>query len=153
VNDIALIRLYEFIGVGLIIIAKSGVRYTNQTGGHCCCQPEVEGFFVPLRNDLTLDPVMLLGPEPDLYAYFTGPKYEGYGAISGLDVEDAFEINKILAKHGLARVLTVDSKRLKDSHEAWVYVSITDEDEGIAPSFSGFGPYPRSGVLTWTNSD
>jgi hypothetical protein len=152
-NDTALIRLYEFIGLGLIIVAKSGVRYTNQTGGHCCCQPEVEGFFVPLRNDLTLDPVSLLGPEPDLDAYFTGPKYAGSGATCGLDVEDAFEINKILAKHQLSQVISVDNTRLTDSHEAWIYVSIINEDDGVAPSFSGFGPYPRSGVLTWTNSD
>lgn len=149
----ALIRLHDLIGLGLIIHAKSGVRYTNQTGGYACLQPEIEGFLVPLHNDLALDPIELLGPEPELQAYFAGPKHAGCGASLGLDEEDAFEISKILASHRLAQVICLDRDRLKDSREAWLYVSIINDDEGPAPSFSGFAPYPRPGVLTWANSD
>lgn len=148
-----LIRLYEFIGVGLILPATSGVRYTNQTGGTCCLQPEIEGYFVPLRNDLALDPVELLGPDPELRDYFVGPKHRGAGATSGLDEEDADAIAEILAMHHLSGILDVDRSRLVDSHEAWVHVIVFADDSGVAPSFAGFGPFPRPGILTWGNSD
>lgn len=32
----------------LLIEAPTGVVYSNQAGGHCCAQPEAEGYLVPL---------------------------------------------------------------------------------------------------------
>src|SRR3954467_8296255 len=94
--DLPLILLYDFIGLGLILPGASGVRYANQAGGYSCLQPEVEGYLVPLHNDLGLDPVELLGPEPELLTYFGGPKHRGAGATSGLDDQDADELDRIL---------------------------------------------------------
>jgi hypothetical protein len=148
-----LVRLYDSLGLGLIILAPTGVRYSNQVGGHSCLQPAVEGLFVPLRNDLGLAPVTLLGPEPELTAYFTGSKHGGSGATSGLDRSDADVITRILANHRLDTVLQVAIDRLADSCEAWVHVRVLADDLEPSPVFSGFGPYPRAGILTWGNSD
>lgn len=147
------IRLYDLIGLGLLLPGPSGVLYTNQTGGYACLQPEVEGFLVPLCNDLSLDPVALLGPEPDLHAYFVGPRHDGSGAVFGLDEGDADALSRILTKHRLDAVLEINRSRLLDSHEAWVHVMVLADDVGPAPAFVGFGPYPRPGILTWGNSD
>ena len=151
--NLPIIRLYDFIGLGLIFSFPSGVIYINQTGGHACLQSEAEGLLVPLHNDLALDPVQLLGPEPDLLAYFTGAKHNGTGATAGLDEVDANEISVILARHRLGSVLEVDRSRLIDSHEAWLHVIVRADDCGLSPAFAGFGPYPRPGILTWGNSD
>lgn len=151
--SLPIVRLFDFIGLGLIFPCRSGVLYTNQTGGHSCLQPEAEGIFVPLHNDLAIQPVALLGPEPELHAYFVGPKHCGWGATSGLDEEDVSEISRILVKHRLGGILDVDRARLTDSHEAWVYVIVLADDAAPFPSFAGFGPYPRPGILTWGNSD
>ncbi|MDI1444498.1 DUF6210 family protein [Polyangium sp. 6x1] len=53
---------------------------------------------------------------------------------------------------GLSRFITVDRARLADSHEAWVWALVTSDGDDLA-GFSGFGPYPRPAVLTWSNSD
>jgi len=151
-RPLPLIRLYDFIGLGLLLPGPSGVRYSNQTGGHSCTQSEVESYFVPLHNDLALDPVELLGPEPELRAHFEGPKHAGCGAPFGLDDEDVEVISRILVKHRLGNLLAIDEARLTESHEAWVHVIVLDEDDEPA-CFSGFGPYPRAGILTWGNSD
>ena len=47
------IDLYESVGLGLIICCDSSVIYSNQTGGSACLHPEIEGVFIPLRNDYT----------------------------------------------------------------------------------------------------
>lgn len=153
------IRLFGGIGTGLIIQYKSGVIYSNQTGGTACLHPELEGVFVPLRNDLGLDPVKFFSPETALLDYFEGPKHKGTGATDGLDVHDADFIDSVLKNWKLDTFIEVDRARLRDSHEAWAFVSIKN-DEGAGQSYSdvisvaqGFGPYPRSGILTWCNSD
>ncbi len=50
------IRLYEVVGTGVILTCASGVMVSNQTGGASCLQPEVEGVYIPLRNDYGLNP-------------------------------------------------------------------------------------------------
>ena len=44
---------------GLIVPAKTGVWYTNQTGGLLCSHPCIEGFFVPLEPSWHLEPSIL----------------------------------------------------------------------------------------------
>ncbi len=44
----AIINLYQFSGIGLIVSHPTGIVYTNQTGGYACLSPEFEGAFVPL---------------------------------------------------------------------------------------------------------
>lgn len=54
--------------------------------------------------------------------------------------------------HGYSehRGISVDWKRLAESHEAWVYVDISPVGDPI-PLFANFGS--AKGVLTWENSD
>lgn len=130
-------------GAGLLIPHPSGVVYQAQARGFSCEQVELEGVFVPFGDPR-------LGPP--LEAWFEGPKYQGSGARHGLDLEDADQIDRVLrAWHPERIAVTVDRARLRDSFEAWVHVVIHGDDEPYP--FSGFGPYPRTAVLTWTNSD
>ncbi|WP_438018262.1 DUF6210 family protein [Sorangium sp. So ce315] len=138
----ALVKLYD-AGLGIIIQHPSGVLYTNQTCGHCCLHPEVEGVFVPFDAEESW---------LRLNAYFEGPRYGGTGAMHGLDDEDAAFIESVLRDGRVGVPLVVDRSRLKESHEAWVHVLIEGEVDPF-PLVSGFGPYPRRGVLTWPNSD
>jgi hypothetical protein len=146
------IQLYESVGLGLIIEYPSGIIYSNQTGGTSCLHPEVEGVFVPLRNDIEAKEPRLFSPGNDLFRCFEGPKHNGTGAVPGLDRADADFIEGVLQKYSLGNIVTVDRDRLRDSHEAWVHVVVNREEEHDS-IFRGLGPYPRPGVLTWTNTD
>lgn len=149
------VQLYESIGVGIILDYPSGVTFSNQTGGTSCLHPEMEGVYIPLRNDYRPPDGPLLSPEIDLTRYFEGPKHRGAGAGDGIDIEDADFIDSILDGARLRSCVSVDRNRLAASHEAWIHVIISaDEssDPGLA-IFAGFTPYPRPGVLTWCNSD
>jgi hypothetical protein len=146
-------RLWESVGLGLIVEWPSGVVFSNQTGGTTCLQPEFEGVFVPLRNDCQLPGERLLSPETELVAYFEGPKHRGAGAIRGLDEGDVQFIGSVLAKWRLGAFIAVDSSRLAESHEAWVHVIVGADDRAHELSLFEFAPYPRRGVLTWSNSD
>ncbi len=149
------IRLYDAVGTGLIIGWKSGVMISNQTGGTSCLQPEMEGIYVPLRNDYLLDGLVFESPEIELSVYFRGPKHRGSGAVSGLDVMDADFIDGVLQRVNLSRSVMVDRDQLRHSHEAWVHVVLTDDESDIPglASVANFGPYPRPAILTWCNSD
>jgi hypothetical protein len=92
-------------------------------------------------------------PETELEDYFEGPKHRGAGATRGLDQGDADVITSVLAKWRLDGLVTVDSSRLGDSDEAWVHVSVHGPDPVDDLSLFDFPPYPRKGVLTWSNSD
>lgn len=157
------IELYHFVGLGLVIECPSGVTYTNQVGGAFNRHLRTEGVFVPLANRMSQDwptwPVgsprprhaggpVLDSPATELFDYFWGPKYNARGAEWGLDAEDAVFIDAVLAKHALADVVTVDRDRLDKSDASWVHVVVHRDW-----TFKGLGPYPRSGVITWPNSD
>ena len=47
-----LVELYNAAGVGVIIPWPTGVVYSNQVDGVACYQPRVEGFYVPLNDEL-----------------------------------------------------------------------------------------------------
>lgn len=166
-----LIRLWDSLGLGLIILAPSGVRYSNQAGGVCCLQPEEEGFFVPLHDEVKEQEKMLLD-------YFTP---SGFADPDGIDARTADFIDSVLELSTTTRFLQVDRTRLADSVEAWVYVKVGDQpkeppvryDGVIGETASGeiwrasdyvdlpipphnyliYGFGARQGVLTWTNSD
>lgn len=147
------VTLFEHAGLGLIIEYPSGVAYSNQTGGTSCSAPILEGVFVPLRNDYAMPSRELLSPEHALISYFDGPKWRGTGATQGIDADDADFIERVLSEHRLSHCITVDRTRLGDSHEAWIHVTVTAEEGTVASVFRGFHPYPRRGVLTWSNTD
>lgn len=132
----AKLSLYD-AGLGLIIEHPTGVIYSNQTGGNFCLQPELEGAFVPLDAPAV---------EDQLYAWFT----QGDGHPIRLPMSDADRVDEILRDAHLAPTIVVDRERLAESSEAWIYVLLQETEFSV---FSGFGPYPRRGVLTWANSD
>lgn len=167
-----LIKLYNTSGIGVIINFPSGVIYSNQAGGTSCLQPEAEGVYVPLFNQVN-------DQEKKLYDYFTDPKRMWFGSAK-ISEDDADFIDKILGESVFTSFIKVDRDRLDDSHEAWVHVAIGTQpqehpqsydgskDEGITASgqtisskdydmsvilypFYGFGK--TSGILTWVNSD
>jgi hypothetical protein len=146
------IRLWEHVGLGLIVSWPTGIVFTNQTMGNSCLHPEIEGVFVPLRNDCTIPERVLISPEKELWDYFIGPRWERSGAAQGLQDVDADFIDSLLKKNRLFPTISVDWSRLKDSHEAWVFVTISGDEPGDFPIFSRLAPYPRTRVMTWNNS-
>lgn len=144
-----IISLADTIGTGVVIAFPSGVVFTSQVAGTACLNPELEGIYVPFGNDCLADGRKFIGLELDLVSYFSGPKYQGDGACSGLYTEDAAVINALLSKHRVLDWIEVDAVRLHESREAWVFI-LVKKDSFMASDFSA---YPISGVLTWSNSD
>ncbi len=148
------ISLIGHAGTGVIIEHPTGVIYSNQAGGTACLHPEIEGTFVPFGNDVLIEQGRrLLSPQDDLESYFEGPKHRGTGATNGLDAEDADFIDGVLQRAHVRQWIEVDRDRLKESCEAWVFVTVLGDESSPFPICSGFGPYPKRGVLTWVNSD
>ena len=77
-DDTPVVRLWEQVGLALIVEDPRGIRYANQTGGHSCLHPETRGFLVPLRNDVHEESRALVSPENELEAYFTGHGFAPY---------------------------------------------------------------------------
>ncbi len=123
-----IIRLWQTDSLGLIILMKTGVVVSNQTGGNECMQPEaheLEHFF---------------SFESGSVGYFA------------LNERMADYIDGFLAKDGNTRFLKVDRARLEESYEAWVFVEIlAAEGDPGATLISGFRA--TKGILTWPNSD
>lgn len=145
------VELWEHVGLGLILEWPSGVVISNQTGGTSCLSPELEGVFIPLRNDCTEKDRVMISPENELYAYFARGKWGGSGATGGIEADDAEFIETTIGS--LFPAIRVDRDRLAESHEAWIHVKVFGDEPCDPPLFSGFAPYPRAGVLTWQNSD
>ncbi|AZZ92678.1 hypothetical protein EUZ85_18880 [Hahella sp. KA22] len=57
------ITLYDSVGTAIIIGCKSGVIYSNQTGGTACLQPEYEGVLIPIANTIGIPNLNLVSPE------------------------------------------------------------------------------------------
>ena len=142
---------------GLASSSRSRAGWCTRTrpAGLRVCIRNAKAIYIPLRNDTEEGASeggrdrQLRSPEHELVEYFFRGKYEGSGATWGLDEEDAIFIESVLAKWDLGECFRIDRARLVESHEAWVHVTVVGEHQ----AFSGFGPYPRSGILTWTNSD
>lgn len=143
--DKPLIQLWSARRFGIIVLRPSGVYYSNQTGGYACLHPMVEGIFVPLGDEMA-------DQEKKLCDYFTGPKWAGW-CCDGIDGETADFIDALMSKTGSTRGISVDRSRMRDSHEAWVYVDLrcSEEQPCWKVEVSGFGIC--KGVLTWENSD
>jgi hypothetical protein len=139
-----LIQLFYTAGVSLIIPCHSGVLYSNQTGGHGCLHPEVEGVCVPLFPEGAR-------LEEKLGDFFTGPKWQGW-CSEGIDSETADYIDTALEESDRTKEMTVNRTRLNDSHEAWIHLNIPDSKTAHELSiFRGFNQ--RNAILTWSNSD
>ena len=148
-----LVRLWDSVGLDLIIEYPSGILYSNQTGGTSCLHPEIEGVYIPLRNRTEASGRKLISPEHELFEYFAGPKHNCTGATTGLDPEDADYVDSVMSRNWLVHIVSVDRNRLPASHEAWVHVLVHGEGQSNIRIFRGLGPYPRPGILTWSNTD
>jgi hypothetical protein len=131
--------LWNVEGVVAIVLERSGVTYTNQTCGHVCMQPEAEGILVPFNDDAPLD-------EPDRALHYRLART--LESAHWLTPELADQVDSVLAGSPETRGATVDRSRLRDSHEAWVYVDLRAD---ACDLLTGFGS--TKAVLTWPNSD
>ena len=147
-GEARIVELYDTVGTSLIIRYPTGIEYTNQAGGTSCLQPSTEGVLVPFGNDYGIDG-KFISVELELAAYFES-RYHGTGSTNGISDRDADAIDQMLKQFQLNTWITIDRDRLQSSFEAWINVSVLS-DHGFY--CRGFGPYPRSGVLTWANSD
>lgn len=137
------IKLYDAVGLGLIISYPSGVEISNQTGGISCYQPFIEGIYLPIANDCSLSNE-LLSPEIELMEYCSN------NVFGNLEDKDVVSINRILQKYRLEEFVKIDLNRLNESHESWIYVDIYyDEKFDLLDNFN----FPLKGILTWSNSD
>src|SRR5688500_9872107 len=114
------VKLWSHVGTGLIIKCSSGIVYSNQACGTCCLQPEQEGVFVPIGNDVAVPSRVLLSKETALRAYFEGPPWNGTGAMRGLTKQDADFIDELLKEPPSLGYIRADRSKLAGSHEAWV---------------------------------
>jgi hypothetical protein len=140
------VSLYDVVGTGLIIKAKTGIVWTTQAGGVSCLQPECEGLFVPFGNDLGFDG-KLISLEGTLFEVFRKADKKTWVQL----FERALEW--YAAEHWAPfRELELDRTRLRDSVEAWVHVIYRPTPDSY-PLFEGLGEGPFEAVLTWSNSD
>ncbi len=131
--------LYDMVGVGVVVALPTGVVYSNQTGGTACLQPELEGAFLPVNTQHPEgDPE---GLEARLAAVFVG--------VGHFDDQMANRVDQVLSRFQETEGLRVDRSRGRNSHEAWIHVTIRQTPSGSAQGMTG----PLSGVLTWPNSD
>ena len=143
-----IVRLYDHAGTALIIPHPTGIVYSNQAGGHACQQPQLEGFLVPIANDVGLAPKLdFRSPENELFQHFSNANSCG----EPLNEVDAQRIESIMHQLPLWGGLTVNRDRLNDSVESWVFVTIAATEH--RPILVGGITYPVSAVLTWSNSD
>jgi len=131
---------------GLIILAKTGVYYTNQVAGVACFHPIVEGYFVPFylgyRNWRELNwELQELG--------------DSIGTWIGLSSEDADKLDSLFEKYEVP--LRVERSLLESSYEAWVYVRVLDLEK-CGVQFKGMKDGSSDddqplAVLVYENSD
>jgi hypothetical protein len=160
--NMPLIDLMYAGGPGLIILCDSGIMYTAQTCGVNCLHPSAEGVYLPLCDELS-----------DLETQLTDFFVDLAGAAHGIDEKDADFIDALLAESYHTRFICVDRERLRDSHEAWLYVRFPrsparyPDDPGVEYREAWIdpdSPYQQSlalfwgfesthGILTWNNSD
>ncbi len=143
-----IVELYDTVGTSLILRYPTGITYTNQAGGTSCLQPSTDGVLIPFGNDYGEDG-KFISLELELAKYFDS-EYGGTGATNGITHADADTIERVLEQHQLNTWIAVDRDMLQSSFEAWINVLVLSDH---ACYCRGFDPYPRSGVLTWANSD
>ena len=133
------VKLWELSGAALIVPENTGVFYTNQVNGTACEHPKIEGFLIPINNDMLLNSAEHL--ENQLCSLFDG-------AWGELSETKANKINDVLAKYPETKGISVNRDKIKESVESWIYVLAKETKFSC---YSGFGEL--NGILTWQNSD
>jgi len=122
------VALWNLEGVAAILLEASGVTYANQTGGHACLQSCAEGILIPFNDDTPLE-----DPDNALCRRLSRLLESAQFLTPTL----ADQIDVALATDSHTKCATVDRDRLRDSHEAWVYVDLRLEADGL---LQGPGP-------------
>lgn len=135
-----LIELWSLAGAALIVPGNTGILITNQVGGTACLHPEIEGFIVPISDDL------LIQDYKDSLQFQLCKLFDG--VWDQLPDEILRKIQSLLNRYPETRGITIDWSKKSESFESWVWV-IAKETEDSA--YKGFGTL--EGVLTWENSD
>jgi hypothetical protein len=127
---------------GLIVPYPTGIVYSNHAAGYWHRPGLLEGFYVPLVGRSDSDNL-----NKELEDYFRGPKWAGW--CEEIDIETADYLDAIFEKNEITKRLNlkVELEKMKESKEAWVWVSFSSLNEYIANLKA------TSGVLTWENSD
>lgn len=105
---------------GIILKEKTGLFYTNQTGGYACHHPNCEGKYI----ELELKNIDLL-----LSVIFEG-SYGGWCCVSGAgksglenDERSAEQIDYIMSLYSsILKQFKVDRDLLRESEEGWVHI-------------------------------
>jgi len=127
----------------LILLAKSGFVYWNQTCGNACAQRGEEGVLVPLLERVLDERRSWV--ECPLYLALADMEW---GPVLGIDDKRADEIDALLKRFYATECLSVDRARLAESEEAWVYVRVNPLKFRL-----GVNVASETGVLVWPNSD
>jgi len=136
--------LWNTPGLSLLIPAKSGVVYANQTGGHHCHQQSMESILLSLFNRFDgIDQQSLLNQ------HFVSKLHGWCG--NGITDDTADFVDEVLRATPYTSWLRVDRSRLLDSHEAWIFVQPTELSGTETIEFGDF--QFSEGVITWENSD
>lgn len=124
--------------IGLIVKAKTGFTYANQTDGVCCNHPEQEGVYVPLTN--TRHPYVKLN--------------EAFREelIEKADLKIAKKFDAKFKELDLP--FMVDLKMINECEEAWIHVIITEEANESKHEYRPFyGLAGEEAILIYPNSD
>ncbi len=140
------VDLLGHAGTGLILEHPTGITYGNQAGGTYCLQPSCEGIFVSWYNDVEVPSGKLMSTEEAL----EGLPWEI--CSSSMTAADADAVDAVLRAAPAFHGIRVDRTRLADSYEAWVHVVI-EPTHKLSNVVARVDPFPRTGVLTWCNSD
>ena len=117
------ISLYDLEQPALILLDSDGAKYINQVGGTACLQKSEYGYLFPISNDHN-------GGLLDIKLS------EACRDLATLTQESALKLQSCLS-HLVELDIKVQTSRLAQSSEAWVYV-LSSRGEA---------------VLTWCNSD
>lgn len=137
--------------LGLIVERKSGVLWTNQTGGTYCAHPTLEGVYLPLaelhpKHGVYKDPVQN-------YWHVPNPSIDDTDFLSRVHTA----MNDLICHFELHWWLELRDKSNEPHGEAWIPVRIRRAEEihadapetplALRPFLGG------QGVLTYPNSD
>lgn len=148
--------------LGLVLLGRTGLVWTNQTGGTSCLQPQAEGFYLPLEASWMPDPDPLLNGawdyDPELVDKFLAGS-EALGVL--FEAPTLAEVEASEAEQGELLGYTRGKPQVC---EAWVPVKVRAVPDGPVPG----RPFPysegwdevlgqpyagRMGFLTYPNSD
>ena len=126
------IDLSGYEGLGIILLLNTGITYTNQSAGFACLHPEEEGAYCPIPQD---------AGRKELFTI----RQNFSGSWTSLTEENVAFLNRIFRRFN--RPYRVNEGRLKESYEAWVYLTLTESEHEL------FNTSATEAVLTWPNSD